>query len=310
MSALRWISRYAYVPFMLLGVNGAALYVIISGHSYLWLGVLALFAILASFVVERILPYEKDWNNPQGDALKDTLHALVYEVSSFNAVVIGLPLVTFLVPWNGIWPTDWPFLIQVLLAIVIADIGVTLIHYVSHKVEWLWRLHAVHHGVVRLYGFNGLVRHPLHHMVDLSVGTIPLVLAGMPFEVAAALAFTSSVQLLVQHSNVDYNLGWFKYMLSIGPVHRLHHVNWRGEGDVNFGLYFTFWDMMMGTFRLSAPQAPVAGDIGIDDMPNYPQTYLKQLIQPFVCDESIAEEGNKADGSQAAKGSSKIMPAE
>ena len=308
MVAIKQIIRYLYVPFMLFGVNGAALYIVAFDHSYLWLGVLALVAVGLSFLAEHILPYEEDWNQGKGDFVKDTLHALVYEVSSFNAVVIGLPLVTALVPWSGIWPTQWPFVVQVLMAVVAADIGVTLIHYISHKVDWLWRLHAVHHGVVRLYGFNGLVRHPLHHILDLSFGTLPLILAGMPFEVAVVLAFTSSVQLLVQHSNADYELGPFKYVLAIGPVHRLHHVNWDGEGDVNFGLYFTFWDMMLGTFRLNVPQVPVAGDIGIQDMPNYPQTYFKQLIQPFVQEQTeVNDRPQKADSQDRR---TKIFPAE
>ena len=310
MIAVKQIVRYAYVPFMLLGVNGLALYVIGFGQSLLWLGLLAILAVGASFLAEHVLPYEQDWNEGKGDQLKDTVHALVYEVSSFNAVVIGLPIVAALVPWPGIWPTEWPFVLQVIMAIVVADIGVTAIHYISHKVDWLWRLHAVHHGVVRLYGFNGLVRHPLHHFLDLLFGTMPLLLAGMPFEVAVALAFASSVQLLVQHSNVDYELGVFKYFLAIGPVHRLHHVNWQDEGDVNFGLYFTFWDMMLGTFRLSSAQAPVAGDIGIQDMPNYPQTYLKQLVQPFLREPSDADVDVGAKEQKSSRARAEIFPAE
>ena len=95
--------------------------------------------------------------------------------------------------------------------------------------QWLWRFHAIHHGVHRLYSFNGLVRHPLHQVLDLAVGTLPLLLIGLPVEVAILLAFAISVQLLVQHSNVDYELGPLQHFLAIGPVHRLHHVNWKGK---------------------------------------------------------------------------------
>ena len=49
----------------------------------------------------------------------------------------------------------------------------------------------------RLYGFNGLVRHSLHQMLDLAAGTFPLLLAGLPVPVAVLLAFAISVQLLV-----------------------------------------------------------------------------------------------------------------
>jgi sterol desaturase/sphingolipid hydroxylase (fatty acid hydroxylase superfamily) len=97
----------------------------------------------------------------------------------------------------------------------------------------LWRLHAVHHGVQRLYGFNGLVRHPLHQQLDLAIGTLPLVLAGMPLEVAVLLGLAITIQLIVQHSNIDYALGPFRQVLSIGATHRLHHVHWDGENPTS-----------------------------------------------------------------------------
>ena len=90
-------------------------------------------------------------------------------------------------------------------------------------------------GRYDLYGFNGFVRHPLHQALDIVVGTLPLVLIGMPIPVAVMLGFAIALQLIVQHSNVDYALGPVQKLLAIGPVHRLHHVNWAGEGDVNFG---------------------------------------------------------------------------
>ena len=147
--------------------------------------------------------------------------------------------------------------------------------------NWLWRLHAVHHGVHRLYGFNGLIRHPLHQVLDIVVGTLPLVLIGLSVDVAVLLGFAIAMQLIVQHSNVDYALGPLQKLLAIGPVHRLHHVNWAGEGDVNFGLFFTVWDRLLGTFRLPSEWRPGIGDIGIQDCPHFPQVYSRQLKLPF-----------------------------
>jgi sterol desaturase/sphingolipid hydroxylase (fatty acid hydroxylase superfamily) len=186
-----------------------------------------------------------------------------------------------LLPEWGIWPQSLPVVVQFLLAILIVDCTMTMIHYWSHRVDWLWRLHAVHHGVNRLYGFNGFVRHPLHQVLDIVVGTLPLVLIGLPVPVAVLLGFGIALQLIVQHANVDYALGPFQELLAIGPVHRLHHVNWAGEGDVNFGLFFTFWDRLLGTFRLPSARRPGIGDIGIQDCKHFPQAYTRQLVLPF-----------------------------
>jgi sterol desaturase/sphingolipid hydroxylase (fatty acid hydroxylase superfamily) len=280
MAHLRLLARYAYVPTMLLGLTGLAVYLVAEGHSLIWMAPLLGVTVGLSLLMERVLPYEPLWNEGHDDTGKDVAHGVVYELSNLTAFLM-LPLITMLEPWRGIWPSGLPVAAQLLIAIVIADFCMTMIHYQSHRVGFLWRLHAVHHGVHRLYGFNGFVRHPLHQSLDLAVGTLPLVLAGLPLPVAALLGFAISVQLLVQHSNVDYALGPFRHILAVGPAHRLHHVNWAGEGDVNFGLFFTVWDRLLGTLRLDSDRVPRAGDVGIEDRPDFPQRYVTQLVAPF-----------------------------
>ncbi len=113
------------------------------------------------------------------------------------------------------------------------------------------------------------------------LGTAPLAIAGMPVEVALLLGFAISVQLIIQHSNVAYALGPFRNHLSIGQIHHLHHVNWGKEGDCNFGLFLTVWDRMLGTFHPEPPRAITAGDMGIDEVPNFPKGYMEQLTFPL-----------------------------
>ncbi|MEO0729818.1 MAG: sterol desaturase family protein, partial [Pseudomonadota bacterium] len=238
MSAVaRVLARYGFVPIMLFGFNAAAIAIVMSGQSYLWLGLVLLGAIAFSHAAERIAPAFEEWNDDHEDTGTNIVHAAVYEMSSINGVLL-IPLLVWLLPTASLWPTDWPIVAQLLLAIVAADFAFTIIHYLSHRYSWLWRLHAIHHGVTRLYGFNGLVRHPLHQTIDMVIGTLPLVLLGMPVEVAVLLGVAIAIQLMIQHANVDYALGPFRNHLSIGQLHHMHHVNWGTEGDCNFGLFF------------------------------------------------------------------------
>jgi sterol desaturase/sphingolipid hydroxylase (fatty acid hydroxylase superfamily) len=288
MSALRFFARYLYVPTLLLGLNAIALTLMAQGQRYFWLGLLILAAIGLSFLVERVLPYEKDWNRAHDDVGKDVTHGVVYEIA--NIITLGiLLLISLKLPKGNLWPQSLPIVVQFLLAVLIADCVMTMIHYWSHRVGWLWKFHSIHHGVQRLYGFNGFVRHPLHQTLDIAFGTLPLVLAGMSVRVAATLGVAIVMQLILQHSNVDYRLGPFQKLLAIGPVHRLHHVNWAGQGDVNFGLFFTLWDRLLGTFRLSSQRQPGASDIGIQDCPQFPQVYARQLALPFKRESPCAE---------------------
>lgn len=273
-------AKYLYAPLLLIGLNGAALYMMAHNHHYFWLALPILAAIGLSLLMERVLPYEEEWNRSHDDVAKDIAHGIVYEAG--NLITLGLLLlVSLTLPKGSFWPQSLPLLGQFLLALLVADCIMTLIHYWSHRLEWLWKFHAIHHGVQRLYGFNGFVRHPLHQALDVALGTLPLVVAGLPIPLAAALGVAIAIQLILQHSNVDYRLGPFQKLLSVGPVHRLHHVTWPGMGNVNFGLFLTLWDRMLGTFKLNSDRLPSATDIGIQDCPNFPQSYARQLRVPF-----------------------------
>lgn len=280
MRMLKSVVRYGYVPFMLLGVNGAAMALAASGASKLWLIGLLLAAIGCSFAAERVLPYEAEWNSPAGDGGRDVAHAGVNELLLLISVGI-IPVLAAAVTVADVWPHAWPFVLQVLVAILIADLGITLTHYASHKIGLLWRFHAVHHSVKRFYGFNGLMKHPLHQTLEMSAGVAPLVLIGLPVDVASALAVTVAVQLLLQHSNADYRIGALKSVLALNEGHRFHHLKWAGVGDVNFGLFTLAWDHLLGTFSYDPMRRFTSDQLGMAAKPDYPTAYLAQLAEPF-----------------------------
>ena len=272
--------RVGYAPAFLIGFNAASIWLIASGSAHIWLVALLAAAILVSLLFERLIPYEPAWNGSLGDTRRDVSHALVNEVSVYLSAAL-IPILTLLSPAGGLWPGGWPLWGQLLLAILIADFGITLCHYASHRNEKLWRFHAVHHSVKRMYGFNGLMKHPLHQALETAAGTAPLVLLGMPLEVGVLLGFAVAVQLLLQHSNADMRIGPLAYVLALAPVHRFHHRKWAGEGDVNFGLFTTLWDRMLGTAVYEPGARFTSNDIGIGRQPDYPVGYLEQLAAPF-----------------------------
>lgn len=281
--ALQSIVRYGYVPFMMLGLTGAAYWVVANNQSWFWLAPLLGLAYLASFTAEKVAPFFDEWNHhdDHGDTKANILHTLAYEISIINGVLL-IPLITWLFPFQGIWPTDWPLLAQVVMAFIIADFAFMAMHYLSHRLPSLWRLHAVHHGVGRLYGFNGVIRHPLHQSLDMIVANMPLVILGMTADVGVILGFWISMTLITQHSNVDARLGPFEGHLSIGRIHHVHHVKWGTEGDCNYGLLLTVWDKLCGTFNINPSRPITATDMGVDELPNFPKSFWQQLLLPFV----------------------------
>ncbi|WP_043661301.1 sterol desaturase family protein [Nocardia thailandica] len=273
--------RYGYVPFMLLGVDGAGIALAASGAPKAWLIALLAVAVAVSFIAERLLPYQDSWNTSHGDLGRDTAHGFVNE-TLILASVAAVPALTALVPGDGIWPHDAPFVVQVLAAVLVADLGITLTHYASHRIGVLWRFHAVHHSVTRFYGLNGLMKHPLHQTIETIAGVTPLLLAGIPVPVAAALSLAVAVQLLLQHSNADYRVGPFKHVLALNEGHRFHHLKWAGVGDVNFGLFTLVWDHLLRTYSFEPARRFTSADLGMAAKPDYPAGYLAQLAEPFT----------------------------
>ncbi len=279
MSSFAPIVRYSFAPILFLVTNGVAIWLITAGLSKIGLAGLLGLAIIASLLAERIAPYEPQWNQAQGDRARDIIHATVNEGSTIFAVAL-LPVISSFGFGANLWPHEWPLWLQLLMAILIADFGITLAHYSSHRISWLWRLHAVHHSVRRLYGFNGLMKHPLHQTIELIAGTLPLILLGITMDVAALLALAVALQLLLQHTNADIRIGSLGYIWAVAPGHRLHHRASETEGNVNFGLFTLMWDHLLGTFR--HPRRQVRNDeIGLADSFDYPATYSGQLIEPF-----------------------------
>ena len=252
---MKFLIRLFYLPMFLIVGNGIAIYIVQSGLSKGWLFVLVSAFIALAFVLERAVPYAAAFNESQGDRVRAFFHALVNE--TFNVLgVLSVPLVASFISLPSIWPHTLPLWQQLLIAILIADVGITLAHFASHRIHTLWRLHAVHHSVKRMYGFNGLMKHPL-----------PVV--------AVVL------QLLLQHSNVAYFTGPLKYLLAINVVHRFHHLKTAEEGDVNFGLFTNLTDFCLSTAYYDRRRIIRTDDLGIGDQPDYPSGYLSQLIQPF-----------------------------
>lgn len=85
-----------------------------------------------------------------------------------------------------------------------------------------------------------------------------------------------AIHLTFQHANLDYRLGFFKYLLAVAEVHRWHHK--RGYINKNFGEVFIFWDILFKTYYFENHKID-SNTVGLNK--NLPNQYIKQLLWPF-----------------------------
>lgn len=282
MNKLKALSRYVIYPVVWGGSLWGVVSLLAAGvNTYLATLPIIVGAAVVVLLLERVLPYERDWlRTKHGDLNLDTVH---YVVNYCIKVIAQLFLVyagQSVVVW-AIFPIYWPLWCQVLLALTLIDVFLFAVHALSHRYEWLWKLHAIHHSSERLYWLNGDKRHPIHQVLEGLPGIALCVLIGTPLPVIAGALAVLAVNMMLQHGNVDYRAGWLKHVFSVAELHRWHHRADYHDAQVNYGAWLVVWDKLLGTYYNAPTQKEQIGRLGIAEEPNFPRTYAGQLQYPF-----------------------------
>lgn len=289
-SALKASARYLIYPALVTVAIVASLWLLSSGlFEPLIILVVNLPIYALVFLLERLLPYYPEWNQPKKDVLTDLL-SLIFSVTVAGAIGQGLALLlggalSFGLSLTQVWPSSWPILGQLLLAVVLGDLGSYWVHRLQHEGGgWLWRIHAAHHSSGRLYWLNGSRLHPLDSFSATFLVTFPMALLGATSALYVVLGVYAGVHLAMQHSNIDYRLGPLNWIMSAAEAHRWHHSREMKEANHNYGSVVLFWDIVFGTRFLPKDRRPPL-DVGLaggeDAKSPFPQGYWGQLLSPF-----------------------------
>jgi sterol desaturase/sphingolipid hydroxylase (fatty acid hydroxylase superfamily) len=278
------------------------------------LGVASLASVLAVVLLERLLPFRRDWNRSHGDVATDAaylptsvgLNAAIEPIGTLVGVTIGAWISSF--AGGSLWPSTWPLLGQLVLACVVAEAFDYWGHRVLHESSFLWRIHATHHSARRLYWLNATRTHPLEVLFRGLISFVPLAVAGAGENVLALFGATTIVVGLFQHANVDTKLGPLSWIFSVGEIHRWHHSPLLAEANHNYGNNFLFWDVVFGT-RYLPPDRASPADIGIEGLDAFPRGYLAQIASPLRWQAIVAANGvSDASGAAAARSAAGSRP--
>lgn len=247
---------------------------------------------LYAAILERLMPFSRKWLEGDNDMSVDIM--MLISGAFWNgfakylmAVLFVVSLVEFLEPYgHGLWPSQLPGVVQVLLFILIKDFFRYWLHRAMHENAFLWRFHATHHSVKRLYWLNGIRSHPVEVVGQAFFYVLPFALLQPSAEIIMVSIFMQLSIGIFQHSNIDLKLGFWEYIFSIGDNHRYHHYPNKEVGDSNYGGEFIVWDILFGTFHKVKGERP-HDQIGIGTAPNYPMTMAGLLIAPFLRDQKV-----------------------
>jgi len=248
--------------------------------------------VVATGICERIWPAERRPVLARGhvqDALFLAMHAVVVIPLMTLLSVGAATLIGEHAGWIELRSTqNWPGWLLIPLTVVAMDGANWLAHFADHRLDALWRFHALHHSQEELSVLTSFRAHPLMHTTGFLLATIPVVVL-MPARPIAPVIITVYVCVgTLQHANIRWGFGPIGRVLVSPAYHRFHHAC--DDQAVNLGVVLTIWDVLAGYARF-----PARGDsltrTGLDgrpvpveqDAPARPALLLMagQLAEPF-----------------------------
>jgi sterol desaturase/sphingolipid hydroxylase (fatty acid hydroxylase superfamily) len=153
---------------------------------------------------------------------------------------------------NG--PVKW------LLAFVFFDLAIYIWHVASHKYEFLWRFHKVHHSDKSFNVSTGFRFHVFDLLLEIVYKSAFVVVIGVNAYLVLSIEIVELFFIFFHHANLRIPYEEFISQVFITPsLHRTHHSKLRIEHDSNYGIVLSVWDQIFGTRQERVPE-----NIGLD----------------------------------------------
>jgi sterol desaturase/sphingolipid hydroxylase (fatty acid hydroxylase superfamily) len=131
-------------------------------------------------------------------------------------------------------------------------VGAYFIHFIEHKIKWMWKFHMVHHADTYVDTTTANRHHPGESVFRAVFTTIGVLVCGAPMWLVMLYQSMSAVLSQFNHANMRIPL-WIDNALSwviVSPnMHKVHHHYVRPQTDSNYGNIFSIWDRLFGTFN-------------------------------------------------------------
>jgi len=222
-------------------------------------GILKYFMIAGSYYVVCYILYKKALENAKiqkkeilGRNIKreirhSVLSSVIMSVLIFVAIDTDLSKYTKWYHNINDYPLWW-LPVSFLLGIFIHDTYFYWLHRLLHHQKVFKYAHVVHHQSNNPSPFTS---YSFHFLEAVGEGLIvPILLFIIPFHLISIYCFIVVGFLINAYGHLGYEIApkWFRksflfQILNSSVYHNLHHSKFRG----NYGLYFRFWDKIMGT---------------------------------------------------------------
>lgn len=232
--------------------------------------------------IERLWPQYRDQGTFRDEWTLDVVYFMSthfpIQILSFLVLLPATQAAKFLaVPSLAQFVGRMPWLVQLLMAIVVADIAEWTIHWALHKVPFLWRFHSIHHSSKALDWIAGSRSHFVDDTLVRGFILVPLMLGFSQTIILAYLVFVT-LHATWTHCNFRPNGKWLEPYLVMPRYHHWHHSSQKEAIDKNFAIHFPWIDRLFGTYHFPA-EWPVTYGLDGEEIP---QGFIRQTYEPFM----------------------------
>ena len=146
-----------------------------------------------------------------------------------------------------------PLWAAMVIGILVMDlIGAYFIHFIQHKIKWMWMFHLVHHADMQVDITTANRHHPGESVFRAVFTLLAVFITGAPLWLIMLYQTLSAIWSQFTHANISLPT-WIDKAMSfvlVSPnMHKVHHHYVRPQTDSNFGNIFSIWDRLFGTFQ-------------------------------------------------------------
>ena len=148
-------------------------------------------------------------------------------------------------------------ILNTVIVFIVLDFKGYWVHRWSHKINFFWNKHAIHHSSED-FNLACALRQSVSSFVDLFVFfLLPAAFLGVPktiIEIVAPLHLFIQFWYHTEHIN---KMGFWEKIIVTPSHHRVHHAVNIEYMDKNLSEVFIFWDKLFGTFQEELAEVPV-----------------------------------------------------
>ncbi|MGI9056134.1 MAG: sterol desaturase family protein [Pyrinomonadaceae bacterium] len=172
-----------------------------------------------------------------------------------------------------------PKFLETVMAIVLLDYTLYLWHVLTHKSQFLWRFHKIHHADLDLTAATAI----RFHFGEISISVLfragQILLIGVSPKALKTWQNLLFLSIFFHHSNIRLPENFERKLqkfITTPRLHGIHHSETKDEMDSNWSSGLTVWDFLHGTFRDDVEQQEIT--IGVEDFQSPEQITLPQML--------------------------------